>query len=166
MLGCWHGLVRMRRQVRRAWSQVDVQLRRRLDLIACLADTNGVSASARGRLLREISNAKEAAVQEGPASERARTERALGCAVRKAFSGKGGTSNDPLREELADLRQELAATERKARFAGQFYNDCVMRYNERVEMVPWRVIAGMAGLEKEDFFEMEDPLGSATRGVV
>ena len=151
----FNGLVRLRNGVRNAWSQIDVQLKRRHDLIPnVVSAVKGYATHERGTFEAVVAARQHAQGARGVA-DTARAEgelsRALGAlfAVAEAYPDLKASTN------FRALQEELAATENRISFARQFYNDQVMALNTRVESFPSNLVAQMGGFHTEQFFELE-----------
>lgn len=155
VVGMYNGLVRSRNQVQNAWSQIDVQLKRRHDLIPNLIETvKGYVSHERGTL-EAITNARAAAMQAtGPAAA-AKAEGALGDALSKFFLVVENYPDLKANQNFLALQEELSSTENKISFSRQFYNDATMTYNTKVQSVPTNIIAGMFNFKLSEFFQLE-----------
>ena len=155
VVGMYNGLVMSRNQVQNAWSQIDVQLKRRHDLIPNLIETvKGYVSHERGTL-EAITNARAAAMQAtGPAAA-AKAEGALGDALSKFFLVVENYPDLKANENFLALQEELSSTENKISFSRQFYNDATMTYNTKVQSVPTNIIAGMFNFKLSEFFQLE-----------
>jgi LemA protein len=155
-------LVRHRNRVENAWSGIDVQLRRRYDLIPNLIETVKGYAAHERELFEEVTEARTRAIAAGSVRDQAQAEtditRSLGrlMAVAEAYPQLRANEN------FLALQEELTATESKIAFARQFYNDQVMRLNTMIEQFPSLVIARLGGFRQRDFFEAEED----SRGAV
>ena len=155
VVGMYNGLVASRLQVQNAWSQIDVQLKRRHDLIPNLIETvKGYVSHERGTL-EAITNARAAAMQAtGPAAA-AKAEGALGDALSKFFLVVENYPDLKANQNFLALQEELSSTENKISFSRQFYNDATMTYNTKVQSVPTNIIAGMFNFKLSEFFQLE-----------
>ncbi len=143
----YNQLVRGRNEVKSAWSSIDVQLKRRHDLIPNLLEAvKGYAAYERGTL----------DAFSGSVDERARVENALTQSLRSLFALAEAYPDLKANQNFLSLQEELAGTENKIGFSRQYYNDAAMRYKNSVEMFPSNLIAGMSGFQAEPFFQMED----------
>ena len=152
----FNGLVRHRNRVENAWSGIDVQLRRRYDLIPNLIETVEGYAAHERELFEEVTEARTRAIAAGTVGDQAQAEndvtRSLGrlLAVAEAYPQLRANEN------FLALQEELTATESKIAFARQFYNDQVMRYNTMIEQFPSLIIARMGRFRQREFFEAEE----------
>jgi len=159
VIGIYNGLVGARNQTKNAWAQIDVQLKRRHDLIPNLVETvKGYMEHERGTL-EAVTNARTQAQSQanaGPA-ERAKAEGDLGSALSRLFAVAENYPNLKANENFLSLQEELASTENKISFSRQFYNDTVLKYNNKIQMFPSNIIAGMGGFKEAEFFETKAP---------
>ena len=158
-IAIYNGLVGLRNQVRNAWAQIDVQLKRRYDLIPNLVETvKGYMVHER-QTLEAVTNARNLA-QAGAAAgaaERGKLEGQLGSALARLLAVAEAYPDLKANQNFLALQEELTSTENKISFSRQFYNDAVMRYNNQTQMFPSSLIAGMAGFKAEQFFEVTVP---------
>ena len=157
VIGAYNGLVRMRQEVKSAWSQIDVQLKRRHDLIPNLVESvKGYMAHERSTL-ENVIKARTQAVNATGIPEKVQAENALTQTLRSLFAVWERYPDLKANQNVLALQEELVSTENRISFARQFYNDQAMRLNTAVETVPTNVLAGAAGFTKAEFFEIEDP---------
>ena len=156
IVSLYNSLVRARNEVKNAWSSIDVQLKRRHDLIPNVIEAvKGYAAHERQTLDAVIKARQEAAASMGNIEERAKAENALTQTLRSLFALAEAYPNLKANENFIALQGELAATENKISFARQYYNDSAMRYKNKVEMFPGNMIAGMFNYHIEHFFQLE-----------
>jgi LemA protein len=156
IVSLYNGLVGARNAVKNAWSSIDVQLKRRHDLIPNVIEAvKGYAAHERQTLDTVIKARQEAASSRGGVEERANAENALTRSLRALFALAEAYPNLKANENFIALQDELASTENKIGFARQYYNDAAMRYKNKVEMFPGNIIAGMFNFQAEPFFQME-----------
>ena len=155
-IASYNRLVGLRNQVTNGWRQIDVQLKRRHDLIPNLVSTvKGAMEFERDTLEAVIAARNRAATATGPADagrKESQLSAALGRFLALAESYPQLTANQNVRA----LQEELAATENKIGFARQFYNDIATKYNTATELVPGNIIAGFAGFKRAELFEITD----------
>lgn len=162
VVGLWfitayNGLVRQRQEVRNAWSQIDVQLKRRHDLIPNLVEAvKGYMAHER-QTLENVIQARNQAVNASSLKDKAAAENFLTQTLRSLFAVSERYPDLKTNQNVMALQEELTSTENRISFARQFYNDQAMRLNTVVESVPTNLVAGMTGFAKEEFFEIDDP---------
>ena len=163
LISAYNGLIRRRNQIENAWSQIDVQLKRRLDLIPNLVETVKGYAAHEKETLDAVISARNAAVAAPDTPQaQAKAEGALTGTLRQLFALGEAYPDLKANQNFLALQEELASTENKIGFARQFYNDSVMRLNTKIQMFPSNIIAGMFGFKTAEFFEIED---SAARSV-
>ncbi len=151
----YNGLVRLKNRVENAWAQIDVQLRRRYDLIPNLVETVKGYASHERETLEAVVQARNAAMAaEGPA-EAAQTENMLTGALRQLFALSEAYPDLKANQNFAQLQEELTATESRIAFARQHYNDSVLGYNTKIETFPANIVAGMFHFTEREYFEIE-----------
>ncbi len=158
-VGIYNGLVRSRNQVKNAWAQIDVQLKRRHDLIPNLIETVKGYMKYERETLEAIIKARTLATQAasaGPA-ERGKVEGELSSALNRLLAVAEQYPNLKANETYTNLQEELASTENKISFSRQFYNDAVMGYNNQIQMFPSNVVASMGGFKQGEFFEVTVP---------
>ncbi|MBA3584263.1 MAG: LemA family protein [Gemmatimonadetes bacterium] len=152
----YNGLVTLRNQLENAWSQIDVQLKRRYDLIPNLVETVKDYMQYEQDVLTKVTEARARAVAaQGPA-EQARAENMLTQSLRSLFAVVENYPELKANENVMKLQEELTSTENRIAFARQFYNDTVMRFNTRLQSFPTNLIAGMLGFSQREFFETGD----------
>ena len=155
--GQYNGLVRARNEVKNAWSSIDVQLKRRYDLIPNLLETGkGYAAYERGTLDAVVKARQQAMSFTGSVEDRAKVENALTQSLRSVFALAEAYPDLKANQNFLALQEELSATENKIGFARQYYNDAAMRYKNRVEVFPSNIIAGMFNFQAEPFFQVEE----------
>ncbi len=158
VVGIYNGLVKLRTRVRAAWSQIDVQLKRRHNLIPNLVETVKGYASHEKETLENVIAARGSAVNasaQGPAQSAA-AENFLGGALTKLLALSEAYPDLKANQNFQQLSEELTSTENKISFARQHYNECVRGYNESIQVFPAVIFSGMLGFHREDFYELED----------
>jgi LemA protein len=168
LVGIYNRLVTLRNRYKNAFSQIDVQLKRRHDLIPNLVETaKGYLAHERGTLEAVIAarnqavSAREAAAKApgdpGAMHDLARAEGALGGVLGRLFALSEAYPDLKANQTMAQLMEELTSTENRVAFARQGYNDAVMEYNTGRERFPNVLIAGPFGFREAELFEIEEP---------
>jgi LemA protein len=163
-LTSYNKLVRQRNQVRASWAQIDVQLKRRYDLIPNLVETVKGYAGHERSTLEAVVAARSGAVhatQDGVAA-RAEAENILTQALGRLFALSEAYPDLKANQNFADLQRELAATEDKIAYARQFYNSAVQTLTNTIQSIPSNLLAGPAGFRTPDYFEA----AGAERGPV
>lgn len=154
----YNSLVSLRNRVRNAWSQIDVQLKRRYDLIPNLVETCKGYMKYEKEVLENVTKARTQAISvTGGTAEKAKAENFLTQTLRSLFAVVENYPELKANQNMLALQEELTSTENKISFARQHYNDQVMHLNTTIEKFPQNMIAGMFGFKKEEFFEVETP---------
>jgi LemA protein len=155
----YNGLVNLRNQVKNAWAQIDVQLKRRHDLIPNLVETVKGYMGHERQTLEAVTQARNLAqsLSSAGAGERAKAEGELGSALARLLAVAENYPNLKANENFLALQEELTSTENKISFSRQFYNDSVLRYNNKTQMFPSNMVAGMFAFKAGEFFETAAP---------
>ena len=156
IINIYNGLVRFRNEVKNAWAQIDVQLKRRHDLIPNLVETVKGYAAHEKSTLEEVIKARSQAVSATDMGERVQAEQQLSGALGRLMLLVEQYPDLKANQNFLALQEELTSTENKIGFARQFFNDTVLTYNTRIQVIPANIIAGMFGFKEEAFFEVED----------
>ena len=158
----YNGLVRRRNQVDNAWSKIDVQLKRRYDLIPNLVETvKGYASHERGTLEAVTEARAQAIGAQGPADQAA-AENVLTGALKSLFAVAESYPDLRASQNFLELQQELSATEDRAAYARQYYNDAVLTYNNAVTTVPQSIFAAIFKFRTREYFQA----GGEERGPV
>jgi LemA protein len=152
----YNGLVRLRQEVRNAWSQIDVQLKRRHDLIPNLVETVKGYAAHEKQTLENVTKARSQAVQAQGVQEQAQAESMLSGALGRLMLVVEQYPDLKANQNFLALQEELTSTENRIGFARQHYNDSVMAFNTKIKSIPNNLIAGPFGFKEEPFFEIEN----------
>ena len=159
IIAMYNGLVRLRNQTKNAWAQIDVQLKRRHDLIPNLIETvKGYMEHERGTL-EAVTNARNLAQSADNANPgaRAAAEGQLSGALARLLVVVENYPNLKANTNFLALQEELTGTENKISFSRQYYNDSVLGYNNKIQMFPSNIMAGMGGFKEGEFFEVKAP---------
>jgi LemA protein len=154
-LAAYNRLVRQRNQVDAAWAQIDVQLKRRYDLIPNLVETvKGYAAHERGTLdaVIQARNSAVNATNQAPAA-RAEAENALTQTLGRLFALAEAYPNLKANQNFLGLQNELSGTEDRISYARQFYNSAVQTYNTSTQSIPTNIVAGIGGFRPRDLFQ-------------
>ncbi len=157
----YNRLVRLRNRTDNAWSQVDVQLRRRYDLIPNLVETVKGYASHEQETFERVVQARQAAQAAGTVEQQAQAENLLTGALRQLFALAEAYPELRASDNFRQLQTELGETEGKIAVSRQIYNDSVLTYNNSVQTVPSNLVAQSAGFRTRPYFEVEDDARSA-----
>ena len=156
VVGIYNALVRLRNQVDNAWSQIDVQLKRRHDLIPNLVETaKGYMEHERGTF-EAITEARSRAMGANNPAEAGKAEGMLTDALSKFMLVVENYPDLKANQNFLSLQETLTSTENKIAFSRQGYNDQVLFYNNKIQMFPSNIIAGTFNFGKRDFFEIEN----------
>ena len=155
VVSAYNGLVTLRQRVRNAWAQVDVQLKRRYDLIPNLVNTVKGYASHERETFEQITRARSQAMGAQTVDEQAGAENMLTGALKTLFAVAENYPELKADRNFRQLQEELTNTESKIAFARQFYNDTVQKYNIRTQVFPSNLIAGMFGFTGKAYFNAE-----------
>ena len=163
VIGAYNGLVRLRNRVDNAWAQIDVQLKRRYDLIPNLVETvKGYAAHERQTLEAVIEARNMAMSAQGPAQQ-AQAENMISGALKSLFALSEAYPDLKANQNFLNLQEELTGTEGRIAYARQFYNDTVQRYNTKIQTFPSVVLAGMLHFTGREYFEVEETARDAVR---
>ncbi len=156
----YNGLVKLKNRIDGAWSQIDVQLKRRYDLIPNLVETVKGYAAHEKETLERVIQARNVAMtaQQGAAApgEQAAAENQLTGALKSIFALGEAYPDLKANQNFLNLQEELTSTEDRVAYARQFYNDSVQTYNTKIETVPTNIIAGMFKFTKREYFEADE----------
>ena len=155
-VACYNGIIKLRNQLKNAWSQIDVQLKRRHDLIPNLVETVKGYAGHEKETLQGVIEARSKATAATGVEEQARAETALSGALGRLMMVVEQYPDLQANENFLALQEELTSTENKIGFSRQNFNDSVMTFNTKIQSIPSNIIAGMFGFRDEKFFELEN----------
>jgi LemA protein len=155
-IGIYNGLVVKRNRVDNAWSQIDVQLRRRYDLIPNLVETVKGYAAHEKETLEKVIAARNAAMSAEGVKAQGEAENMLTGTLRSLFAVAEAYPDLKANQNFLMLQEELTGTESKIAYARQFYNDSVMTYNTAQQVFPASLLAGMFGFTPREYFEIEE----------
>jgi LemA protein len=152
-VGMYNRLVLLRNRVENAWSQIDVQLKRRHDLIPNLVETVKGYAAHESGTLEAVTNARANAINAQGPEQQAQAENQLTGALKSLFAVSEAYPDLKANQNFLSLQEELTSTEDRIAYARQFYNDSVLTYNTKIQKFPTVLLAGMFNFEKRDFFD-------------
>lgn len=155
VIAVYNRLVVLRNRIENAWAQIDVQLRRRYDLIPNLVETVKGYATHEREVFERVTEARARAIAAGSVGQQAQAENMLTQALRSLFAVAEAYPALRANENFAKLQEELSETESKIAFSRQFYNDTVLQYDNMREAFPSNAIARMAGFAGKEYFEAE-----------
>jgi LemA protein len=156
-IGIYNSLIKLRNQVKNAWSQIDVQLKRRHDLIPNLIETAKGYMKHERETLDSITQARSKAMQANTVKEKAEAESTLNGAMSQFYVVVENYPDLKANQNFLALQEELTSTENKIAFARQNYNDQVLFFNNKIQMFPSNIVAGMFNFQTQSFFELENP---------
>jgi len=156
IIAMYNGLIRLKVRVDEAWSDIDVQLKRRYDLIPNLVETVKGYAAHEKSTLDAVITARNSAMGAGSAEAKAKAENALSDTLKSIFALAESYPNLKANENFLELQRELTDTENKIQAARRFYNGNVRDFNTKLQVFPTNVMAGMLGFKSREFFGIED----------
>ncbi len=152
----YNGLIRKRVAANGAWSDIDVQLKRRYNLIPNLVETVKGYASHERETLESVIKARQTAIDVSGIANQAQAENMLSGALRQLFALSERYPDLKANQNFMQLQEELSSTENKIGFSRQHYNRSAGQYNEAIAVFPANMIAGMFNFDRKDFFELDD----------
>jgi LemA protein len=152
----YNRLVVLKNRIENAWSQIDVQLRRRYDLIPNLVETVKGYAAHEKEVFENVASARSAMMSATGVVEQGHAQNQISQALKSLFAVSEAYPELKANENFMMLQEELSGTESKIAYARQFYNDTVMAYNTMVQSFPANVLSGMFGFSQKDYFPMDE----------
>ena len=152
----YNSLVNLRNRVSEAWSDIDVQLKRRYDLIPNLISTVKGYAAHESGVFEKVTTARANAMQAGNAAEKAQAENMLSDTLKSLFAVAEAYPDLKANQNFLELQRELSDTENKIQASRRFYNGNVLSLNNKIDMFPSNIIASMFNFAKREFFEVAD----------
>lgn len=156
-VGIYNNLINLRNRTDNAWAQVDVQLRRRYDLIPNLVETVKGYAKHEREVFQRVTEARSQAIDAGSVKEQEQAENMLTGALKSLFAVVENYPELKANQNFLLLQEELAGTEGKIAYARQFYNDTVMKFNTKQQVFPSNIVANMFNFKEKEYFEIEEP---------
>ncbi len=156
VIGLYNGLVRKRVAANGAWADIDVQLKRRYNLIPNLVETVKGYASHERETLESVIKARQTAIDVSGIPQQAQAENMLSGALRQLFALTERYPDLKANQNYMQLQEELTSTENKIGFSRQHYNRSAGQYNEAIAVFPANMIAGMFNFDSKDFFDLEE----------
>ena len=157
VVGLYNGLVTLRNRCDNAWAQVDVQLKRRYDLIPNLVETVKGYAKHEREVFEKVTQARNTAISAAGVKDQGAAENMLSGALKSLFAVAEAYPDLKANQNFLMLQEELAGTESKIAYARQFYNDIAMKFNTKQQVFPSNIIAGMFQFKLKEYFEIEEP---------
>ncbi len=165
LIGMYNTLVRLRNRVKNAWAQIDVQLKRRHDLIPNLVETAKGYMKHEQNTLKEITEARSKAMGAGSVGDKAKAEGELSGAMSKFFLVVENYPDLKANSNFLAVQEELTSTENKIAFARQSYNDQVLFFNNKIQIFPSNIVASMFNFKENEFFKIENKAEKAVPKV-
>lgn len=156
MIAMYNGLIKLKNRVDEAWSDIDVQLKRRHDLIPNLINTVKGYASHEKEVFEKVTEARAKAISAGTETDKMQAENALSGALKSLFAVAEAYPELKANQNFLELQRELTDTEDKIMAARRFYNGNVRDFNTKVQVFPTNIFAGMLNFSKREFFEAEE----------
>lgn len=156
-VGTYNGLIRLKVRTEEAWSDIDVQLRRRYDLIANLVETVKGYAAHESGVFEKVAEARSAAISAGNVRQQGEAENMLTGALRSLFAVAENYPQLRASENFMQLQRDLTDTEDKIQASRRFYNANVRDLNTKIQSFPSNIVANMFSFERRDMFEIEEP---------
>lgn len=155
IVGIYNRLIVLRNRVENAWSQIDVQLKRRYDLIPNLVETVKGYASHEAGVFEAVTKARSAAMNATGVEQQGQAENMLSGALKSLFAVAEAYPELKANTSFLDLQAQLSEAENKIAYARQFYNDSVMSFNTAIQSFPNNILAGMFNFKEREYFEVE-----------
>lgn len=155
-IGIYNSLIVKRNRVKNGWHQIDVQLKRRIDLIPNLVETVKGYAAHEKEIFEKVAEARSMAMGAKTPAESAKANNALTETLKSLFAVVENYPNLKANENFAKLQEELTTTENKISFARQFYNDVVMDFNNKIQMFPSNIVATMFRFQAAEFYTVPE----------
>jgi LemA protein len=155
IIAAYNGLIILRNRIENAWSQIDVQLKRRYDLIPNLIETVKGYAKHEKTVFTEVTKARTALQKAKTLPQKSKASDMITSALKTLFAVSENYPDLKANQNFMMLQEELSGTETKIAYARQFYNDSVLKLNQRIQVFPTSIIAGMFNFREKDYFKTE-----------
>lgn len=165
LIGTYNGLIKLKNRVKEAWSDIDVQLKRRYDLIPNLIETVKGYAKQEQEVFTKVTEARSKAMQAQGVNDKAKAENMLSETLKSLFAVSENYPDLKSSQNFSQLQGELTDTENKIQASRRFYNTNVRDLNTKAESFPTNLVAGMLGIQKRDFFELSEADAAAKEPV-
>ncbi len=156
IIGIYNNLVALKNKVKNAWSQIDVQLQRRFDLIPNLVETVKGYMGYESDVLTQVTELRTSWAKAGTIGEKAELDNQLSDCLKTIMAVSENYPELKADSSFLELQEELKNTENKITYSRQFYNDTVTMYNTKIQTIPTNIIAGMFNFKEEDLFKIEN----------
>lgn len=153
--GIYNSLVTARQKVKHAWSQIDVQLQRRFDLIPNLVESVKGYMNHESEVLTKVAELRTSWANSSSVKEKAELDNQLSGALKTIMAVSENYPDLKANQNFTNLQEELSQTENKISYSRQFYNDSVTMYNTKLEVVPSNIVAGLFGFKHEELFKVD-----------
>ena len=155
-ISVYNGLIRLKNRVDEAWSDIEVQLKRRYDLIPNLVSTVKGYAAHEDKVFEKVTEARSRAMSAGTAHDKAQAENMLSQTLKSLFAVAEAYPELKANQNFLELQRELTDTEDKIQASRRFYNGNVRDFNTKLEIFPNNIVAGMLNFQKREFFDMDE----------
>lgn len=159
----YNGFISLKNQIENSWSQIDVQLKRRYDLVPNLIEVVKGYAKHEKETFERVVEARNKIMTATSPKQRAEAENILTGALKSIFALSEDYPKLQANQNFLMLQEELAGIESKIAFARQFYNDSVLKYNTKTQVMPDNIIAGIFGFKPKEYFEIEEAAREAVK---
>jgi len=157
VIATYNGLIKLRNRIEAAWAQIDVQLKRRYDLIPNLVETvKGYAAHERATLDAVVTARNAAMAAPSGSHQQAQAENAISGALRQLFALSEAYPDLKANQNFGQLQEELTSTEDRIAYSRQFFNDSVLKYNSKIQAFPGVILANAMGFKPREYFEADD----------
>ena len=156
LISSYNSMVRLRNMVQNSWAQIDVQLKRRFDLVPNLVETVKGYAAHEKEVLEKVTQARSMVQSAQSIDQRQQAENQLTNTLRSLFAVAEAYPQLKANDNFRDLQQQLTVLEEKIAFSRQFYNDTTMKFNTTIQSFPTNLLAGMFGFQALPYFEVDD----------
>ncbi|HSG29642.1 MAG TPA: LemA family protein, partial [Candidatus Krumholzibacterium sp.] len=156
IVGAYNTLVRLKKRCDNGWAQIDVQLKRRYDLIPNIVETAKGYLKHEREVLENVTKARQQAIDASNIKDQAKAENMLTSTLRSLFAVAENYPDLKANTNMLQVQEELVSTENKISYARQHFNDTVMMYNTKREVFPSNIIANWFNFKEREFFEIED----------
>ena len=152
----YNGLVKLRNRIENAWAQIDVQLKRRFDLVPNLVESVKGYATHEREVFEKVTQARSMIQSAQSLEQRQQGENMLTNTLRSLFAVAEAYPQLQANQNFLDLQQQLSDLEAKIAFARQFFNDTTMKFNTEIQSFPTNILAGMFGFQSMPYFQVDD----------
>jgi LemA protein len=153
--GTYNKLIQLKNRIQNAWAQINVELKRRYDLIPNLVNTVKGYMKFEKETLESVIEARNTCIKASGVAEQGIAENQLSGALRQLFALMENYPDLKSNQNVMKMQEELTNTENRIAFSRQFYNDIVLRFNESIMMFPGNIVASIFGFTKQDYFEVD-----------